>query len=110
MRVEDYIGTRLEELCATHSITKYRLSQQTGISQSTLGHIIKKERIPTVISLEKICDAFNISLAQFFLPDTKVENDLSQEQIELLGMWNQLSVGQRNHVKMCIQNFIEGMV
>lgn len=110
MRVEDYIGTRLEELCATHSITKYRLSQQTGISQSTLGHIIKKERIPTVISLEKICDAFNISLAQFFLPGTKVENDLSQEQIELLGMWSQLSVGQRNHVKMCIQNFIEGMV
>lgn len=110
MRVEDYIGTRLEELCATHSITKYRLSLQTGISQSTLGHIIKKERIPTVISLEKICDAFNISLAQFFLPDTKVENDLSEEQIELLSMWSRLSVGQRNHVKMCIQNFIEGMV
>lgn len=66
MRTEDYIPKRVKELCSKHKVSKYRLAQLTDMSQTALGNIIKKESIPTIPTLERICDAFGISLAQFF--------------------------------------------
>lgn len=78
----------------------------TGISQSTLSYLIKKQTIPTLLTVEKICDAFNISLAQFFTID-KTLNDLSSEQEELLEIWNQLDTKEKRIMKTCIQSLKE---
>lgn len=40
MRVEEYIATRVKELCVKHKVTKYRLSLLTGMSQTALGNIM----------------------------------------------------------------------
>ena len=61
MRTEDYIPKRVKELCSKHKVSKYRLAQLTDMSQTALGNIIKKESIPTIPTLERICDAFGIS-------------------------------------------------
>ena len=66
MRTEEYIPKRVKELCSKHKISKYRLAQLTDMSQTALGNIINKKSIPTVPTLERICDAFGISIAQFF--------------------------------------------
>ena len=65
----DFIGPRIKELCELQHITKYRLSQMTGLTQTVLANIIKKKTMPTIPTLEKICLALNISLAQFFAKD-----------------------------------------
>lgn len=103
MRVEDYVGNRIDILCQKNKMSWYRLSQLTGISQSTISYLVKKETIPTLLTLEKICNAFNISIAQFFTEDKDL-GSLSQEQIELLDMWQQLVPEEKRFVKTCIQS------
>lgn len=76
MLTEDYVALRIIELCEKHKISRYRLSQLTGMSQTALGKIVSKESIPTIPTIEKICDAFGITLAQFFTKDG-IRPDLS---------------------------------
>ena len=48
MRTEDYIADNIIALCKKRDMSKYRLSQLTGISQSSIGKIIAKESLPTM--------------------------------------------------------------
>ena len=94
MRVEEYITTRVKELCVKHKVTKYRLSQLTGMSQTALGNIMNMKSMPTVLTLEKICDAFGITMAQFFAGEGK-RPDLTQEQKEIIETWDMLGAEER---------------
>lgn len=98
MRVEDYIPARILELCSKGGISRYQLSLRTGISQSALSDIIKKKNVPTVTTLEKICDAFGITIAQFFTDDDSIPN-LSEEQTELLQSWKGLKLEEKRVLK-----------
>lgn len=94
MRVEEYVATRVKELCVKHKVTKYRLSQLTGMSQTALGNIMNMKSMPTVLTLEKICDAFGITMAQFFAGEGK-QPDLTQEQKEIIETWDKLGAEER---------------
>ena len=41
-------------LCEKRDISKYRLSQLSGISQSSLGRIMAQENLPSLLALEKM--------------------------------------------------------
>ena len=85
---------RITELCEKRGYTKYRLSQLTEMSQTALGNILNKKSIPTVVTLERICDAFGITLAQFFTKDG-IRPDLSAGQLELVETWEYLDDKER---------------
>ena len=91
MLTEDYVALRIIELCEKHKISRYRLSQLT---QTALGKIVSKESIPTIPTIEKICDAFGITLAQFFTKDG-IRPDLSAGQLELVETWEYLDDKER---------------
>ena len=55
-------------------ISKYKLSQLSGISQSSLGRIMAQENLPSLITLEKICTALGVTLSQFFVVERKNGN------------------------------------
>ena len=44
----------------------YRLSVESGIPQSTLTNMFNRETLPSITTLELICHAFGISMADFF--------------------------------------------
>ncbi len=46
--------------------SEYQLAEYSGLTQSTISSWYRKNMIPTIPSLEKICDAFGITLSQFF--------------------------------------------
>lgn len=94
MKVEEYIPTRLAELCKQHKMTKYRLSKITGLSQTTLANIFAGRTQPTFSSLSLICDAFGISLVQFF-SDNSDYSGLSEQQASLLTAWSTLPADKR---------------
>lgn len=94
MLTEDYVALRIIELCEKHKISRYHLSQLTGMSQTALGKIVSKESIPTIPTIEKICDAFGITLAQFFTKDG-IRPDLSAGQLELVETWEYLDDKER---------------
>ena len=45
MQVEKYIADKITSLCEMCDISKYRLSQLSGISQSSLGRIMAQEEV-----------------------------------------------------------------
>jgi len=94
LRADEYIAYHVKELCKERNMTKYRLSQLTGISQTALANIISKESVPTFLTLERICDAFGVTLAQFFTSAGE-RPDLTDEQKEILEVWDRLDVKER---------------
>ena len=89
MRTEDYIADNIIALCKKRDMSKYRLSQLTGISQSSIGKIIAKESLPTMPTVEKICDALGVTMAQFFA---------GMDVQEVLNIWNNLDEKEQNVV------------
>ena len=81
--VEEYIPLRIAELCRKRGYTKYRLAQLTGITQTALGNILNQKSMPTMANLERICDAFEVTIAQFFSEDGS-RLDLTDEQKKYL--------------------------
>ena len=94
MRVEEHIPLRIKELCEKRGYTKYRLAQITGMTQTALGNILNQSSLPTIVNLERICDAFGITLAQFFTDDGSKLN-LTQDQQEILDIWDDLESKER---------------
>ena len=94
MRVEEYIPLRIKELCKKRGYTKYRLAQITGMTQTALVNILNQKSLPTIVNLERICDAFGITLAQFFTDDGSKLN-LTQDQQEILDIWDDLESKER---------------
>lgn len=75
--------------------TEYQLATQAQLPQSTISSWYRKNMLPSLPSLEKICKAFDISLSQFFSSgsDTLVADP---EQIEFLNEWSKLTREQRD--------------
>ena len=96
MPIEKYIADKITSLCEKRDISKYRLSQLSGISQSSLGRIMAQENLPSLITLEKICTALGVTLSKFF-QEGNSEN-LTEEQKEVLGIWNDLSTNEQETV------------
>ena len=74
--------------------TIWKLSEESGVDQSTISAWYKKGRSPSVSSLEKICDAFNITMSQFFA-ESGTAIELMTSQQEMLENWNALSKKQQ---------------
>ena len=50
--------------------TEYQLAEHSGLTQSTISAWYRKKLYPTIPSLEKICNAYGITLSQFFATET----------------------------------------
>ena len=94
MCIEEYIPLRIAELYQKRGYTKYRLAQLTGITQTALGNILNQKSMPTMANLERICDAFEVTIAQFFSEDGRRLN-LTDEQKEILDIWDSMEEKER---------------
>lgn len=74
--------------------TEYRLAEESGLPQSTISSWYSKKMTPSLHSLEKICSAFGITMAQLFQEEAD-SVDLTAKQKELLEKWNRLNEGQQ---------------
>ena len=74
--------------------TEYELAERSGLPQSTISSWYRKRMIPTVPSLEKICNAFGITLSQLFAEGSAAVS-LTDCQKLLLERWSRLSEGQQ---------------
>lgn len=85
--------TRLKQLLQERGWTEYRLSKECGLAQSTIGNIFRRNTVPSIPTLETICGAFGITLAQFFSDSDSVE--LTPELKEIFDCWVSLSPAQK---------------
>ena len=64
------------------------------MSHSTVTNVFKRNNAPTLPTLETVCTAFGIILAQFFAEGNPLE--LTDEQQTLFAKWTSPSDRQRN--------------
>lgn len=98
---------RIEQLMEEKSITKYQLKENADIS-STIYQWKKnatrdKQRIPSLRSIEKICDYFGVSLSYFFAFDETIQRQLKDQ--ELLALIQSLTSEQIKLIEGLIKEF-----
>ena len=94
---EGYVLKRIEELCEKEGWSHYVLAKRSGISQSTISNMFSRTNQPTFITVAKVCDAFGITMAQFF--DSEQHLDLTDEQEDILRMYDVMSAQKKELVK-----------
>lgn len=99
---ENYILKHIEELCAIRNWSRYTLSAKSGLSQSTISNLYKRTNQPTISTLYKICEAFEITMSQFFEPNKFI--DLSEDQSEIVRIYGTLCEREKEIVKMFLKS------
>lgn len=77
--------------------SEYQLAERAGLPQSTISSWYRKNMMPTIPSLEKICNAFGVTLSQLFAQEQDAVL-LTQAQKELLDRWTRLTEEQQKVV------------
>lgn len=95
---------KIEQLRIKKGWSQYKLALEAGMTQSTLSNMYARKTLPSISSLTSICDALNITLAQFFCED---ESDLLllPEEISLVQNYRNLSPKQRQAINELIKSF-----
>ncbi len=86
---------RIEQLRDERNWSNYRLAKEANLSQTTLRNLFSRSTLPSIPTLEAICNGFGITLSQFFSEGTE-PIALNDEQRDMLNMWNTLSGEQKS--------------
>ncbi len=62
---------RLDTLRAERKWSKCKLNDEVGLSAGMIYQWYNTERVPTIQNIEAICEACNITLAEFFSQDER---------------------------------------
>lgn len=90
------VRMRLRELMQARKWTEYRLSKESGLSESTIANIFHRNANPSLATLEAICRSFGITMSQFFAEDNMME--LTPQLRELFEGWAKLTSEQKQIV------------
>ena len=78
MRIGEAVRQRIIELCRQQELTVNRLSNISGVTQSTVNNIVSgRNRSATVSTIKKLCDGLGITIQEFFASELFI--DLEQE-------------------------------
>ena len=97
------VHARLKHFMAERGWSEYRLAKESGLSQSTISNLFARNNLPSIPTLEIICKAFGITLAQFFADGNFVE--LTDEQNEFFQRWAALKPEQKRLIDELIDQF-----
>ena len=78
MRIGEAVRQRIEELCQQQNLTVNKLSNISGVTQSTVNNIVSgRNRSATISTIKKLCDGLGITIEEFF--QSELFRDLEQE-------------------------------
>ena len=77
-----------------HNWTEYELAKRAGLPQSTISSWYRKKMLPSLTSLEKICQAFDMTMSQFLAEDARLA-EITPDEKKLLQKWELLSPRQK---------------
>lgn len=99
--IEQDVLDRIQQLLTFKHWSLYKLAKQSDIPYSSLNNIFNRQTCPTMVTLEKICHGFNISLSEFFsFESNPLRNEiLSNDEEELLNTYKELSVQNKKLLK-----------
>lgn len=93
---------RLQKLMDARGWSEYRLAKESGLSNSTISNIFRRNNSPTIPTLETLCAAFGLSLSQFF-SDGDEPVELTSDQKILFDKWITLTARQKEIILAIIE-------
>ncbi len=97
------IVEKIEKLREERGWTYYRLAEEACLSQTTLLNMRTRGTLPSVTTLAGICDAFGITLSEFFSEGDGAES-LNADERALIAAYRKLSFGNKKAVKSLVEN------
>jgi len=89
----DILG-KIKKLRDDRGWSNYKLAKVANISEGSLNNLFRLNNQPTIPTLEAICKGLDITLSQFFADEGEAVI-LSEEQSEMLNVWNTLNKEQK---------------
>lgn len=86
--------SKIQELLDERNWSLYKLAKESEIPYSFLNSLFAKDNVPTVATLEKICNWFHITLSEFFEEESPyrcVTPNITEEELSLLNSFRTLS-------------------
>ena len=80
---------KLNELRLERNLSVYRLAELSGLNQSTLANIFSRGTIPSITTLEAVCETLGLTLSQFFA-EGESGVLLTKEEAELVKNYQKL--------------------
>ena len=78
MNVGEAVKARILQLCQERNLSINKLSNMSGVTQSTVNNIISgRNRSATVSTIQKLCDGLGITIEEFF--HSELFRNLEQE-------------------------------
>lgn len=78
-----HILKKINQLRIERGWSIYRLSVESGIPQSTLTNMFNRETLPSITTLECLCEAFGISMSSFFAETDEIPPNDEKELLAL---------------------------
>lgn len=80
---------RIQELREERGWTNYQLAKKAGLSQSTMTSAMNRGNNVTVQTIQKCCEAFGITMAEFFDDSLRIK-EFSLRERKLVEDWRKL--------------------
>ena len=78
MNIGEAVKERILELCREHNVSVNKLSNMSGVTQSTVNNIVSgRNNSATVSTIKKLCDGLGITIEEFF--NSELFRGLEQE-------------------------------
>lgn len=100
-------GNRIRALRREHGLSQEALANAAEITPAYLGQVERGQKNPTVLTIERICDALNISLAVFFSEAVPLIPADDEVEKQILGQLNMLSHEEKNIVLQTIKGVMQ---
>ena len=70
MNIGEAVRLRILDLCRERNLTINKLSNMSGVTQSTVNNIVSgRNRSATISTIKKLCDGLGITIQEFFEHD-----------------------------------------
>lgn len=90
---------KIKRLMRERRWTEYKLAKESNLSQSTISNLFLRNTLPTIPTLEAICNAFNMTLSEFFMDEQE-----KTEQTLITTKLNRLNKDQQKLIISVIDN------
>jgi len=97
------VRQRLLDLQQQRGWSDYKIAKEAGLSPNTVSNIYRRGNTPSLVTLEALCKAFGITVAQFFSEGNMIE--VTPDLKALFDKWTALSSEQKEALWKVIQTY-----
>ena len=89
-QIIDFIVAKIDSLRVEESLSIYELSLRANLSINTLNDLFKKRSVPSIRTLNRLCDSLGIALWELFVFES-IDYPLNNQEKELIRRYRKMS-------------------